>query len=550
MYNPVRTVRHWQRYRQILGVFIQHGFGAVLDRLGPEQQSLRRVLQLPACADIAAPAENLALHFRMALEELGPTFIKLGQILSTRPDLLPPSYIDELSKLRDATPPVSWQVIRDVLERELGSDPQDIFLTIDHQPLAAASLAQVHAATLPDGSDVVVKVQRPGITGVIDADLEILASLALRAQATSLGAIYDFVSMADDFAYTMRNELDYCREARNAELFRKNFAGEAHLYVPRIYWDFCSPRVLVLERLRGLKMDDLQGMEAAGYDRHQVAVNSTRMIVKEILEDGFFHADAHPGNYMILPGEVIGVVDFGMVGYLSEKDRLNLIRLYYVAVALDAEGVADQLIRMGAAGEEVNRAGLTRDINRLLTKYHSLPLKEIRAGAVIEEILPISFRHHLRLPPDLWLVGKTLVMLEGIGLKLDPDFDMFAVSKPFAQRMMMEGLLPHPVRGQGLLRYGSQWSELVRRLPDTGSRLLERAERGDLLQLGVKDSAQLLQALDRLTTRLVTGLVVAALIIGLAMLVTSTAAGHLVQGLVIAGFLVAALLGVWLLARK
>jgi len=235
MLSTLRSIRHWHRYREIVSIFFRHGFGFAFDQLEPEWHSLRRVLRLPARKKLFTPPEDLALHFRLALEELGPTFIKFGQILSTRPDLLPPTYIAELSKLQDTVPPVPWEMIREVLIRELGREPEQVFTTIDPQAMAAASLAQVHAATLPDGHEVVVKVQRPGITSVIDTDLKILSTLAVRAQATQLEKIYDFVSMADDFAFTLQNELDYRREGRNADRFRENFADESHLYIPHIY---------------------------------------------------------------------------------------------------------------------------------------------------------------------------------------------------------------------------------------------------------------------------------------------------------------------------
>jgi len=250
MFKSIRTVRHLHRYRKITAVFIHHGFGLIFNQLGLEW---RQALRHSNRRGIPPPSEDLAIHFRLALEELGPTFVKLGQILSTRPDLLPPAYMVELTKLQDTVPPESWEAIRELLINELGHEPEEIFASIDPQPLAAASLAQVHAATLQGGQEVVVKVQRPGINSVIDTDLELLSALARRAQATPLGKSYDFIRIVDDFCYTLRNELDYCREGRNADRFRENFAGESHLYIPRVFWDFSTQRVLVLERIRGIK---------------------------------------------------------------------------------------------------------------------------------------------------------------------------------------------------------------------------------------------------------------------------------------------------------
>jgi ubiquinone biosynthesis protein len=433
-----------------------------------------------------------------------------------------------------------------VITQELGHAPEEVFATIDPQPMAAASLAQVHAATLADGEEVVIKVQRPNILATISTDLEILATLAKAAQATALGQIYDFVAIADDFAFTLRNELDYRREGRNADRFRANFAHESHLCVRGVYWEHSTPGVLVVERIHGIKIDDISALDAAGYDRHRVALHSARIIIKEVLEDGFFHADPHPGNFVVMPGEVIGAMDFGMVGHLRDRDRLDLTRLYIASVGLDTDSIVEQIIRMGAANVEVDRKGLSQDMDRLLTKYYNLPLEDIRAREVVEEIMPIAYRHHLRLPSNLWLLGKTLAMMEGIGLQLDPNFDMFAVSEPFVRRLTWRLALPRRAWGQELLRQGADWGELISRLPRTGSRLLEQAERGELFQLSLKDTDRILRGLDRLATRLALSVLIAALIIGLAILVPIAAAGTL-GWLVVAGFIGAVGLGIWLL---
>jgi ubiquinone biosynthesis protein len=428
----------------------------------------------------------------------------------------------------------------------LGQELEQVFSTIDPQPMAAASLAQVHAAQLVSGEDVVVKVQRPGIQADIETDLEILDTIAKRAQTTKWGKMYDFVRMADDFAYTMRNELDYRREGRNADRFRDNFKRETHLYIPRIYWDISSQYVLVLERIYGVKIDDIAAIEAAGYDRHQVALHSARVIIKEVMIDGFFHADPHAGNYYVMPGEVIGAMDFGMVGYMRDHDRIDLIRLYLVAVALDADGIVDQLIRMGAAGTKVDKTGLTRDIGRLLNKYHTLKLKEIRAREVVEEITPIAFNYHLRLPSDLWLLGKTLVMMEGIGLKLDPDFDMFEVAQPYVRSLVWHIMTPNSGWARDILLGSASWSEMVGRIPRAGNRILERLEHDEPFKFQLHDSDKIVNRLDKLVTRLAISILVGALIIGLAFLVPGTSPNSWLQWMVIGGLVTVIILGIGL----
>jgi ubiquinone biosynthesis protein len=481
-----------------------------------------------------AQIDDLAIHFRQALEEAGPTFIKFGQILSTRPDLLPLSFISELGKLVDSVSPESWEVMRALLTQELGQEPETLFTSIDPQPMASASLSQVHAAVLPEGQNVVIKVQRPNIAAVINTDLEILASLAARAQATPLGKVSDFTGIADDFGFTLRNELDYQREGRNADRLRESFAEDAQLlYIPKIYWELSTRQVLVMERIDGIKISDIPALDAAGYDRHKVALNSASATVKQVLEDGFFHADPHAGNYLILPGEVIGLVDFGKVGYLRDKDRMELIRLFMSAIEMDVDGLIDQLVRMDAVREDVDRNRLAHDLHHLLNQYNGVPIKYIRARELIDEITAVAFRHHLRLPSTWWLVGQTIVMLEGIGLQLDPDFDVFKAAEPHLKRLMTKLFLPHEGWAQTVLLDLTNWGELLHRLPRVSNRMLERLERNEGFRMEIKDTDRILARIDRLVTRLVLSILVAAFVVGLPILLQLTTPGSLPRWLIL-----------------
>ena len=542
---PIRGIRHLRRFQQVAQILMRHGFGELVDLLGATPVfPLARVLR-------RRPSVGPPQRLRMALEELGPTFVKLGQVLSTRPDLLPPAYITELARLQDTVSPAPWELVRAQIEAELGAPTDEVFATLDPEPLAAASLAQVHAATLPDGAEVVVKVQRPDIEATINVDLDILADAArLLQERTPLGELYDLPGIVEEFAATLRAELDFYREGHNADRFRANFASEPYLYIPRVYWEYTTRRVLVMERIRGIKIDDIAALDAAGYDRYRIGLHAARMIIKEVLEDGFFHADPHPGNFFVMPGEVIGAMDFGMVGYLSRRTRTDLVRLYIAAVQLDEEAVVDQLVRMGVVGGAVDRVGLQHDIGRLLRKYAGLPLKAIRARDVVEEAMPLAFRHHLRLPSELWLLGKTLAMMEGVGLKLVPDFDMFAVSRPYVQRFMREmasprAWMPSLIRGVG------DWAQLLDMLPRTGMQLLARAERGELeVSLRHQELGRALVYLDRLANRLALSILLASLIVGLALLVPAfhlAERGGLITALVILGFALASLLGLGLI---
>ena len=492
-----------------------------------------------------------AEHVRLALEELGPTFIKLGQILSTRPDILPPSYITELSRLQDQVPPSPWEDIKRRIEEELGDSIENLFLAFDPTPIAAASLAQVHGATLPDGRKAVVKVQRPGIERTIRLDLDILYELAQLAQdRTTFGQVYNLVDLVEEFGIALWGELDYRREGRNADRFRENFAKEQHLYVPEVFWTYTTDNVLVQERITGIKIDNVAALEAAGYDRHRLAEHSARLIIKEVLEDGFFHADPHPGNILVLPGEVIGLMDFGTVGYLDSGDRTNLIRLYIVAVQLDAAGIVDQLVRMGIADPTLDRVSLQRDLRRLLLRYRGVPLKETRIGDLIEEIRPIVYDYHLQVPTDLWLLGKTFVLMEGAGKLLDPDFDIFAFSEPYAKRFVRRLWLPSEW-GPLVLQSANSWNDLLADFPRQTTRILSQLERNELgLRLSMTDLDRATHRFDRIANRAILAVLLAAGIVALAMMMplfNPVWPWGLMTWIIMIGFIVMSVIALWLI---
>jgi ubiquinone biosynthesis protein len=540
--------KHIKRYREIVQVLAKHGFGNLIDQLElvPYLSLPRRLLG----GVTAGPPLTAPERMRLAIEELGPTFIKFGQIMSTRPDLIPTPYLAQLVKLRDTVPPAPWEAVRGQLERELDGSPDELFASFETEPVAAASLGQVHQAILPNGEEVVVKAQRPGIEKTVEVDLEIFFDLAhLIQERTPLGEIYDFVEIAEEFAFTLRNEMDYRREGHNADRFRHKFADETALHIPKVYWDYTSRRVLTLERLSGIKIDDVSALDAAGVDRRQVAQSAARIVIKEVLEDGFFHADPHPGNFFVMDEAVIGAMDFGMVGHLDQRDRENLVRLYIVSTQLDTEAIVEQLIRMGAASRDVDRLGLQRDIGRLLNRYHGLPLKEIRAREVIEEVMPIAFRHHMRLPSRFWLLGKTLVMMEGVGLQLDPDFDIFAVSQPYVRKFLWQMVSPR-TWGRRLLKSSGDWGELLADLPRRVPHLIDQLEEGDLqFTLRLREIENLVVRLDRVGNRLSISVLLAAFIVSLALLMPSFLDSRQgwVSWLIVLGFVAASGLGLWLL---
>jgi len=541
-----RPVRHFRRYQHILTIFARHGFGFALS-LVPTDPWLLRHLSRALKSETMPEAVSLPAHFRQAFTELGPSFVKLGQLLSTRPDLLPPDYVTELSKLQDRVAPFAWEAARRVIQEDLGALPEKYFKHIDPKPLAAASLGQVHAATLYNGERVVVKVQRPDIRPTLEVDLEILNDLAHYAQQhTFLGQFYRLEKIAQDFADTLHNELDYRREARNADRLRANFAHEPYVYIPRVYWELTTERILVLEFIEGIKIDDIAALDAAGCDRLHLATVAARLTIKQVFDDGFFHADPHPGNFFVMEGDVIGAMDFGMVGYLSPEDRRDLVRLYAVAVRNDPAGVVDEFIHIGAARPDVDRRALERDVGRLLRKYYGLPLKEIRAADVLNDVMPVVYRHRLQMPSNFWLLAKTLSMMEGLGQQLAPGFDIFAFSQSYVARLLFKSTLPNRRWLEGALRTGQLWGDVSRELPRATLLLLDRMEKKEPIPLSLDQRS--FNQLGYLVTRLSLSLVIAGMIIGLAIVIPTTSQSSLLfQIIAIAGFVFSLILGAWLL---
>ena len=511
--------RYLRRYRQIAGILADYGFGAFLAQLGlSERLNLPRRFRsrkLPEETEISLPR-----RVRLAIDELGPTFVKFGQILSTRPDLLPPDFIEELGYLQDKVAPVSWEKARAVLEEELGVPIDQVFSWIDPTPIAAASLAQVHVATLKTGEQVVIKIQRPDIETIINTDLDILNDFANQVQQrTAIGERYSVADIAEEYAMALRTELDFRREARSAERFKANFSKDSHMYVPSIYWDFTSRRVLVMEQISGIKIDDIPALEAAGYDRHRLATYCAQFVLQEVLIDGYFHADPHPGNLLVMSGEMIGVLDFGTMGRLDDRDRINLARLFVVAVQLDVDGIVDQLQRMGVADYKVDREGLYRDLRRVLMQYYGLPIYEFNASEILQGLQPIIYEYHLRIPTDYWLLIKTAVIMQGVGLALDPDFDIFAAAQPYLGKIFRQVWFPSSW-GPAVLRLGMEWKDLITILPRQSTRLLDQLERGDFtVKAELPQLEPIMLQVDRLVSRIIYALLLAAMLVALAFLI-------------------------------
>ena len=499
---------HLTRSRQVARVLLSHGWGFLRNNERPIAGTS------PALAPNARP-----LHFRLALEELGTTFIKLGQILSTRADLLPPEYLAELTKLQDSAPPVAFEEIQQTVVTELGRPIEQIFAQFDPAPLAAASIGQAHAATLFDGTEVVVKVRRPGVVEQVNEDLEILKELAATASRhLSIADHYDLTGLVEEFSQTLRSELDYVREGHNAERFAANFSNDPHVHVPRVFWETTTSRVLTLERICGVKISDLAGLDQQGTDRRWLAQYATNVVLRMVCEDGFFHADPHPGNFFIEPNGTIGLIDFGMVGVLDERTQELLGELLIDINHEDADRLVDVFLDLGVTRKHVDRAAVRRDIERLLSTYWGLPLGEVKVTALLNDVYSIMRRHRMHLPPNLALLLKTVIMIEGLGVNLDPDFQLTNSITPYIERLVLRQYSPFRwVRSLG--RASLDFTKLGMEMPRHVRRIASAAESGNL-QIGMRPEGfdPVIDRIEKIANRIVLGVIAAAFITGLAVL--------------------------------
>ncbi|WP_104062021.1 AarF/ABC1/UbiB kinase family protein [Arthrobacter sp. 4R501] len=500
------------RYQEIGEVLARHGLGFLvgitgLERWVPFHQGLmgheRR----------AEPYTNPD-HLRLALEELGPTFIKLGQLLSTRPDLLPLQYQTQLAKLQDAAPPVPGATIRQVIREELGSGPDEVFADFTLEPLASASIGQAHAATLHDGTPVVVKVRRPDVIPTIEADLDILQNLAVQiSNRWEAAGDYNLPGIAAEFAQTLRAELDYLQEGRNAERFAENFASDPGVHIPRVFWETTTSRVLTLERIVGMKVNDLAALDGAGIDRAALAVRSAGTALKMVFEDGFFHADPHPGNLFIESGGRIGLIDFGMVGEVNEKLRGQLGVLLTALARSDPGRVGSALLDLSVTRQPVDSSRLRADVTRFIALYEGRPLNQIEIGPLITQAVALMRTYHLQMPQELAKLLKMMIMAEGIGVELDPGFNLGVMLAPYARKLMLGRFAPQALASR-MAAVSADAAELAGDLPELLRRVVDTLDTGLEVHLRAAELEPLVGRVERIGNRLVAGMIAAALIGG------------------------------------
>jgi ubiquinone biosynthesis protein len=496
-----KRMRHISRYRDIAIALIRHGFGIVVEEIGFSQflSFPTRLFFEPKKKDSKTVGERI----RLVLQELGPTFVKLGQIASTRPDLLPEEIICELEKLQDQVPPFSFQEVCDIIEEELGDKLDNIFQHFEDIPLAAASIGQVHRAILRSGEQVAVKVQRPNITSVIETDLEILQDLAALAEhRLEWARRYQIRDMVDEFSKSLRAELDYTMESRNAEKISNQFRNDPSIYVPKLFLEYSTRKVLTMEYIDGVKLNEPDKLKRYGYNPKRLAERLAIAIFRQIFNNGFFHGDPHPGNVIVLPGEVIAFIDFGMVGRLTPEMKYHFSSLVIALMRQSSDGVIKAVLRMGLVSDDVNMVQLRGDVEQLREKYYGVPLSQISLGEAVNDLFRTAFRHSIRIPADLTLLGKTLLTVEGVVEKLDPDFSIFNIAEPFGRQLLKERLEPKNV-AETVWKRVSDYGELLFDLPKQMKNVTSLIKRGRLrLEIAIPELDLFLRKLDRISNRL------------------------------------------------
>ncbi len=545
-----RNIRTIRRYRNVLGILIKYGFGHIVEELNLNYylELGRRIVTLGT-----APKEIERLsqpeRLRLAMVELGPTFIKLGQILSTRPDIIPKEYADEFGKLQDKVPSLPYEEIEAYIRVELGAPADELFSELSPIPLAAASIAQVHRGRLKSGDEVVIKVRRPGIKQVIETDVDILLGLAyLIENHIPQADIYDPVGVVKEFRRTINREMDFTREGHTIDRFANNFANSDTVHVPKVHWPLTGEGVLTMEYIDGIKVSNTRKLQEEGYDLKAIARNGADAFLKQVLVDGLFHGDPHPGNFFILPGNSICMLDYGMVGRLDNEVKYQLVDLLLAILHREVDTVITLLLYSGDIAEDIDNKQLKRDLTELIDNYYEIPLQEINAGRLLTEFIEILTVYRIKFPADLMLLGKALITIEGIGRQLDPAFNMIDHLRPFMEKLVRDKVTPTHLSKE-MIRVVQSYGALAKNLPRDLKEFINRVNRNKFkIDLEHRGLEKLITDLDKSSNRLSFSMLIAALIIG-SSLIMQTDKGPMLFGFPMLGFLgysIAGFLGLWL----
>ncbi len=540
------SVRNADRVRDITEIAVKHGFGYWFER-----HQLRNLLPKGWQRGAPKPMGTRGEHMRKMFEELGPTFVKFGQLLSTRPDALPADIIVELRKLQDDVPPFPIDIAEETIENELGLTIERLFLEFEETPIAAASIGQVHRAVLPNGDRVIVKVQRPEADAKIRADIDLLYQAAHLFRDHGPKELFiDPVGIVDQFARGIRNELDYRVEARNAERFGENFRDDPLVSIPKVYWQYSTSRVLTLEWLDGIQLADVDTTAMDMAERKALATMVAECWLKQIYVDGFFHGDPHPANIMVLNGGAsIGLVDFGIAGRLSESDRHNIIDLFLDIMNERIENIPRRLMALGVDFPRQKEAEFVTEARDMFTRYFGASLDELDPVAVLRDVFGAIYRLQLKLPTQYLLLERAAATLEGIGTELYPGFNVFEFARPYTREFLRRRYSPENIAARGTRELQSYFN-LLREFPMQLHDSLEQVTRGELkVNFIHRNLEEPMRRFTVLTNRLVVAIVLASIILGSSIIGLFAQGGPTFLGIsvfALGGFLSAGFFGLWL----
>ncbi|MDE0466467.1 MAG: AarF/ABC1/UbiB kinase family protein [Candidatus Poribacteria bacterium] len=546
--NLNRKLKSAKRLPEIVSVFARHGFGHILSQIfergrtrrfslrsvftrrargGSHPQKSRwwrfRKVKKDSDENTSGTLLSVPERLRLAFEELGPTFVKLGQVLSTRVDILSElvgqeealAWSTEFQKLQRHAQPFDFSEVRTTIEQEFKMPLEKVFSTYEQQPFAAASIAQVHAATLETGESVVVKVQRPRVATIIQTDLNLLMELAERLENRDPEMhLFKPTELVREFSRSIRKEIDFTIEATNTDAFYQRFATSSKVKIPKVHWDFTNRRVLTLERIDGVPINAIAQLDEMGFDRTELAETLVEMFYTQVLSDGFFHADPHPGNVFVLEDGRIGLVDFGMVGRISDDMLRHICNWLSAVLTKDVDAVVRSYIRMGILGDETDIAALKLEMNDFLERYFNMPPSRLRLGEVIHEVFNASLRHQIHVPPAFLMLGKTVATVESVVMKLNPDFKILEFSQPYISQFLVQNFGSKRWERQ-LADSVEDFTELARDMPLQLQRILQKLQRGSLkFELEHLSLEAVIKAFDRVINRVAFSLIIASLIVG------------------------------------